>query len=108
MKKARDIEMILSNLKVRPGEKARQAAFERMINRRAEVLAADSGSTGETRNKEIAKAVVRRHELSCEELAMAAGGISGESQSCPKCGLVSLQTGTKECSFCGWREDNPE
>ena len=67
MKEERDIDMILTSLRICSDAKARQAAFERMMKRRAELLAADS-------------------ELSCEELSMAAGGVAN-TQSEEKRGL---------------------
>jgi len=38
MKDNRDIDLVLSNLTVRPNTEAKQAAFERMTTRQAELL----------------------------------------------------------------------
>jgi len=44
MKKEADIEMILSNIKIRPNETAKNSAYERMMTRRIELLTAESGN----------------------------------------------------------------
>jgi len=42
MKKEVDIDMILSNITIHPNETAKKAAYERMMSRRNELLAAES------------------------------------------------------------------
>jgi len=48
MKKEADIEMILSNIAIRPNETAKNAAYERMMARRAELLTAESNGRRKT------------------------------------------------------------
>ena len=116
MKEERNIEKILSNLKVRSDENARQAAFERMMSRRAELLAANSESSRDRQDKEKSKRVPSLlfkqpkapsedtganmrpfgGELSCEELAMAAGGVQKEENglTCQKTSIDTVVGGS--------------
>jgi len=48
MKKEADIEMILSNISIRPDETAKKAAYERMMARHAKLLATQPGNSRRT------------------------------------------------------------